>query len=355
MPHKKTAAPTFSGALEHLQNPSRTLSARALAALTGAGKQDLASFAKIWTPLPVERRRRAAQMLIELAEQDFKLDFDLLFRYLLNDEDPQVRAAGIEGLWETEDVLLVKPLIGFLRSDPDARVRAAAADALGRFMLLAEYGRLSETHTTLIGEALLATSQSAHADLVVRCRAVEALAYWSNDRVREIIQAAYEDAAPAMRASALAAMGRTADEYWRAITLDELKSPDARMRFQAARASGELENRQATARLIALLDDPDRKVQGAAIAALGQIGGKPAKQALITAAASDDEILSGWASEALQELEFAGGADFMLFDVAPDKNIELDEDEDEDEALALGADAESDEAEWDADMVEDEE
>jgi len=353
MPRKKTAAQTFGGALEQIQNKSHTLSASTIAALTGAGKKDLAAFAKTWVLIPVERRRRAAQMMVELAEQDFKLDYNLLFRYFLNDEDAQVRTSGIEGLWEDEDVALVKPMIGFLRSDPSARVRAAAADALGRFMLLAEYGRLAETHATLIGEALLATTRSASEDLIVRCRAVEALAYWSDDIVREIIEAAYDDAAPQMRASAVAAMGRTADTYWRKITLDELESPDARMRFEAVRASGELENRQATVRLIELLDDPDRKVQSAAISALGQIGSKLAKQALIDAAASEDETLSGLASEALQELEFASGSDLMLFDLETDqdKGIELDEDDelesDPDEAL--------DEEEWDDDLIEDEE
>ena len=353
MPRKKTAAQTFSGALEHLQGKNNTLSASAIAALTGAGKKELAAFAKTWVLIPVERRRRVARMMVELAEQDFKLDYNLLFRYFLNDEDALVRVSGIEGLWEDEDAALVKPMIGFLRSDPDARVRAAAADSLGRFMLLAEYGRLGESQAQLISEALLATTRSASEDLVVRCRAVEALAYWSNDIVREIIEAAYEDDAPEMRASAVAAMGRTADAFWRKITLDELESPNARMRFEAARASGELENREATARLIELLDDADREVQSAAVSALGQIGGKRAKQALIDAAASEDEALSGLATEALQEVEFASGSDLMLFDleVDQDKGIELDEDDE----LESDQDDELNEEEWDDDMIEDEE
>ncbi len=328
MPRKKQAIVSFNSALKHLQDENTLLSASAIGALSGAGKQDLAAFAKVWADLNPERRRRAAQMMVELAEGNFELDFNLLYRHFLNDEDAQVRTAGIEGLWEDEDPALVKPMIGFLRSDPDASVRAAAADSLGRFMLLAEYGRLPENQAELIGEALLATTRSASEELSVRCRAVEALAYWSNDIVREVIELAYEDDTSEMRASAVAAMGHTADTYWRKIAEGELESPDTRMRFEAARTSGELENREAAPRLIELLGDPDREVQSAAITALGQIGGKMAKQALTQAAESDDEVLSALASEALEEVDFASNSDLLLFDLTPTENAD-DEDWDD--------------------------
>ena len=227
---------------------------------------------------------------------------------------------GIEGLWEDEDAALVKPFAAFLRDDPDAGVRAAAADALGRLLLLAEYGRLANGQAETIGEALLAATRNLGEDLAVRCRAVEALGYWSDDVVREVITAAYDDAAPEMRASAVAAMGRSADKYWRETAANELQSPDARMRFEAARATGELENRDATPALIELLDDPDREVQSAAITALGQVGGKLAKRALTEAAASDDEMLSTLADEALQELEFGDNAEFLLFDMTTEED-----------------------------------
>jgi len=330
---KKATEINFAAALKQLKDSRATLSARTIGALTKANKKDLVAFAPVWIDLPVERRRRASRMMVELVEQDFKLDYEMLFRHFLNDEDAEVRVAGIEGLWESEDAVLVRPLVGFLRSDPDARARAAAADALGRFLLLAEYGRLPDSHRALIGEALLATIRSASDDLIVRCRAVESIAYWSEDVVKPIIDAAYEHAAAEMRASAIAAMGRTADAAWRKTVLDELESPDARMRFEAARSCGELENREATRRLIELLDDTDREVQSAAVTALGQVGGKLAKNALIEAAAGDDEVLSALATEAIQELDFANSAEFMLLDVDPLKSNGLVDDDDLDEEM----------------------
>jgi HEAT repeat protein len=319
MVRRKRVVWNFKDALTHLRGTQAPLSADALSALSGAGKTQIAAFARTWNDLPIERRRRASQMMVELAEHNIELDFDALFRHLLGDDDASVRTNSIEGLWEDEDAALIKPFAVFLRDDPDARVRAAAADALGRFLLLAEYGRLANGQAEMIGAALLAATRRHDEDLAVRCRAVEALGYWSDDVVRQVITAAYDDDAPEMCASAVAAMGHSADKHWREIAANELQSPDARMRFEAARATGELENRDAAEALIELLDDPDREVQSAAITALGQIGGKLAKRALTLAAASDDEVLSTLADEALQELEFSDNAEFLLLDLTPDE------------------------------------
>lgn len=307
-------------ALAHLQKDA-ALGTEVLWALSGASKAQAREFARVWDTLPVERRRRVAQQMVELAEQNLEVDFNALFRYFLNDPDAQVRVNGIEGLWEDEDAALVKPFLALLRQDPDAGVRAAAADAVGRFLLLAEYGRLTNTTADALGQTLLAIIRDPREDLTVRCRALEALAYWSDAGVRQVIAAAYDDAAPAMRASAIAAMGRSADHYWRDLVAQELQSPDPRMRFEAARATGELENRAATATLIRLLDDPDREVQGAAITALGQVGGMLAKRALQRAMNADDEFLSALAAEALQELEFNEDSEFLLFDIPLDEKL----------------------------------
>ncbi|MDE3087781.1 MAG: HEAT repeat domain-containing protein [Chloroflexota bacterium] len=317
----------FNAALKHLQEENKA-SATAVSVLSGANKQEVAAFAQTWVRLPPERRRRVSQMLVDLAEENIELDFNPLFRYLLVDEDAQVRALGIEGLWEDEDTALVKPLIGFLRSDPNARVRAAAADSLGRFLLLAEYGRLPQSpHADLIHAALLATVRSGAEDLIARCRAVEALGYSSRDAVRDVIADAYADGEAEMRASAVVAMGHSADGYWRKAVGAELDSLDPRMRFEAVRAAAELEFRGAVPRLIEMLDDTDREVQMATITALGQIGGSAAKAALEEAVESEDEVLRDLADEALQELRFSSDPNSLLFDLAPEEELYEGEEE----------------------------
>ncbi len=314
MAHKKELYVDFNSALVHLREQGTMLSRTALSALSGADRQELAVFAQTWIDLPVERRRRAAQMLVDLAENNFELDFDVLFRHLLGDEDPQVRAQAIDGLWEDEDSRLINPLVGFLRSDPDGLVRAAAAEALGRFVLLAEYNRLQAPQADLVHDALVATIRSSTEPIEVRCRSVESLAYWGTDVVREVIVAAYADDDALMRASAVAAMGRSADSYWSKFAVSELHSPDPRMRFQAARAVGELEIRSAVPRLAELLNDLDRDVQMAAITSLGQIGGNQARDALRRTLESEDEALSALIADALDELQFSSDSDLLLFE-----------------------------------------
>ncbi|MBI3537119.1 MAG: HEAT repeat domain-containing protein [Chloroflexi bacterium] len=322
-------------ALTQLRDQDVPLSPALLSALSALKKNDLTAFAATWIELPVERRRRAAQWWVELAEANAQMDFNALFRYLLNDDDAQVRVSAIDGLWEDEDPALVKPLIGFLRSDPDARVRAAAADSLGRFVLLSEYDRLGSSLANLAHEALFATLRDALEPAPVRAPALESLSYSSRDGVRDLLAAAYDSDEAQMRVSAIAGMGRSADTSWCETVAAELDSPDPRMRFEAVRAVGELECREQINRVLEMLDDSDREVQIAAIGALGRIGGKRAKNALTQIAQADDAVLAPLAEDALAELTFYDDLDLPL--------IELDADDQADDKI------ESDQAETDED------
>ncbi|MBI5302335.1 MAG: HEAT repeat domain-containing protein [Chloroflexi bacterium] len=318
----------FHSASAHLGEEKTPLSRAALGALSGASKENIRAFAHTWSGLSNQRRQDATQMLVHLAEDNFEYDFNAIFRHLLDDPDARVRESAIEGLWEDQDPTLVKSFVGFLRSDPNARVRATAADALGRFLLLAEYGRLPESYGAIAYEALLATVQSRIEESTVLYRSIEALGFSSQPLVRDVIRVAYDDPDEYMRASALVAMGHSADTSWRKTVEDELESPDAQMRFNAARAAGELEDRNAVPRLIELLDDADREVQAAAVGSLAQIASKPAQRALALAAESEDEILSELARDALRELDFTS-SDFLMLDL--DAEDELDEEIEEEE------------------------
>ena len=121
--------------------------------------------------------RDISRKLVDLAKDSIEMDFNIFIRYLLEDEDASVRVNAIDGLWEDEDRTLIPPLVGFLRCDPDARVRAAAAQNLRRFVLLREYGRITDSDASLINDALLTTIRSANEPLELRACALESLAY----------------------------------------------------------------------------------------------------------------------------------------------------------------------------------
>ncbi len=305
----------FGAALSTLREGQGTIPTLVLFALSDVNRQELEQFAATWMELPVTRRRFIVSAMIDLAEADIEADFNRLFRYLLDDEDAEVREHAINGLWEDEDTVLIKPLIGSMRSDAAARVRAAAAESLGRFVLLAETRRIPAEHGDLIREALLSVIRNRGEDDLVRRRAIESIAYIGDETVRDIITAAYADDDALMRASAIFAMGRSADPYWRRTIAQELYSPDPQMRFEAARAAGELEYKPSVPRLIELLDDADREVQSASIMSLGQIGGKEAREALEEVADGEDEIARELAQDALDELQFASSSEMLLYDI----------------------------------------
>lgn len=297
----------FRKFLESLGTSEATLSISKLYILSGLSKGEMETFRGAWPQLPVERRRTILRTLVEIVEASFEADFNAIFRFCLRDEDEEVRAQAIEGLWEDESVSILRSLVDLLQKDPSFLVRAKAAAGLGRFVLLAELEELDSQLGAEVREALHYTINNFQEVLEVRRRAVEAIAFSGEEGVRKIIEDAYQDEAQKMRVSAVFAMGRSVDPHWSQTLLRELKNPDPEMRYEAARACGELEFRGAVPLLARLLNDADREVQGVAIWALGQIGGQEARRLLRACCESDDETVAEAAKEALGELEFAEG------------------------------------------------
>jgi hypothetical protein len=319
-----------SSALDHLRDENTPLSPAALAVFSEPTPKTIQLFANAWTLISSDRRRKIAQSLVDLTEDSYETNYTDLFRYLLEDEDPEVRALAIDGLWEEESPALVKPLVALVRSDPSAIVRAAAATSLGRFALLAELEELMAENAVLVRDSLIAAIRNSEEDLEVRRRAIESVAFFGDEEVRGIVAAAYENDDPRMRTSAIFAMGRSADKYWNKTVLRELESNDAQVRYEAARASGELELKKAVPRLIQLTDDSDLEVANAAIAALGQIGGDEAREALEHLVAGEDEGLSEAAQDSLDELTFTEGANLMLLDMDLERDL-VDQGDDDDQ------------------------
>ncbi len=278
----------YEKVLLHLSNVNERLNTRYMYALSDMTRERLSGFQQVWPHIDVNRRR-------------------FVILVAMGDEDHEVRAAAIDGLWENEDQALIGPLVHLLRADDAPNVRAAAATALGRFVLLGELGDIDRAPAMLAEEALLKALRHGEEVLEVRRRAIEAIAYSGEAGVREIIENAYYDEDEEMQASALFAMGRSADPYWRAWLVRELENPGAEIRFEAARACGELEASKAISQLTRMtFADPDREVQQAAVWALGRIGGRESRAALEACYESDDEALSEAAAEALDEMDLLG-------------------------------------------------
>jgi len=290
--------------LKDLRDTEKPLVISKLVNLSDLSREEIQTFGNVWAAIDVARRRQIIDLLMELAEDNFELDYNEIFRLCLADTDSEVREKAIEGLSECEERSLLDPLIGLLLGDLDGSVRAAAAAALGTFAMLAEFGELPVKDADKVQKALLTAFNNKKEQIDVRCRALEAISMMSKPQVEDMIRQAYQSDNLEFRASALCAMGRTCNSDWLSILLQELSSPHPQLRFEAARACAELEAEAAVPKLVELTRDSDAQVQISAVEALGRIGGSEAKQALQECLDSADDAISEAAEGALDEMKF---------------------------------------------------
>lgn len=290
-------------AILNLVNSDEPLLNSKLADLSNLSSEELRVVEEAWIKVEPKRQSQIMHRLIELAEDNVELNFDSIFKSRLEDKDAEVRCLAIEGLWENEEPALIEPLIKLLTHDSSGRVQAAAARALGRFTLPAEYQKLRSDYASKISLALLMVLNDKSKPIEIRCRALEAASPLSLPEVKEAITQAYHSHNSRLKISSLYAMGKSCDQSWLPIVIKELESADAEIRYEAAVASGELEAEEVLPHLVRLTSDSDIEVQLAAIQALSKIGGSKAKQSLKKCLTDAKKEIRQAAAEALHELE----------------------------------------------------
>jgi HEAT repeat protein len=282
---------------------NRKLSHSTLAKLSGLKSQQLDDFMPTWNDLPVAERRRALRTLIDLAEDNVELDYNDLFRRLIGDADPEVRALALEGLWEDDRGSTADLFVKVARDDAAESVRAAAVDGLGRFALRLALEELRPPLADRVRAALLELAAPGTSP-ELRRRAVEAGGYLGEEPpFRAAVQSAYAASDARLKASAIKAMGRSCDATWHDTIARELGSDEPAIRFEAAHAAGEMEDERFVPALIDALSDEDSEVRLAAIESLGAIGGQRAHQALHRVRQGRDQAMVEAADAALEELD----------------------------------------------------
>ena len=271
-----------------------------------------------WEKVPVSRKISLLEDLEELMEADTLVCCDGLAEFAMQDDHPGVRAQAIQLLWECEHPHLIKSFLSVLDNDQTEEVRAAAAAALGKFVLLGELEEISREKTDPVVVKLLEIVRLQPAGLIQR-KALESLGYSSDAGIPQLIKQAIQRDDPLWTASALFAMGRSLDERWEDTVMDHLKHNDLGVQIEAVRASGELELTAAVDVLIELLDEDDLDVEllYQIYWSLSKIGGKGVRERLereLHEAIDEDQM--DVLDMALENLEFTEDAeDFDLFDI----------------------------------------
>ncbi len=291
--------------LKELADGDIQLKVSGLMQLSDMTREDATVFASVWPEVDLRRRRRVVRELIDLEEDNVELNFDEVFLRGLEDVDAGVRLESIRGLCEYEGPGVIATLMHLLETDDDPAVRAEAALALGRFVLLFEEGRLRERHFQEVESGLRRVIAKADEVAEVRARAIEGIGAHNDAWVRQAISEAYENGARRLKVSALHAMGRSCEARWLPLLVRELNNEEAEIRYEAAAACGALGDEAALPHLARLVADPDDEVRQASISALGDIGGREARKALMGLKEDSSQVVREAALEALAEIDFA--------------------------------------------------
>ena len=234
----------------------------------------------VWRDLSAGTKHRVIRALNESSEALFELNYRELGLRSLDDENTIVREAAVELLWTDESEQAMREFIRLADRDPESSVRTAAMKALGRFILLGEYGDVSDELAQEAQQLSLRLHNDETESLEMRRRALEALANSSHPLVHDLISKAYVDGNHDLKISAIFAMGRSCSKAWREILLKELEYHDNEAVYEAIAACGQIQLEDSVARIGELALSDDREIQLTAIWALGEIGGSRAFEIL---------------------------------------------------------------------------
>ncbi|HEX5098691.1 MAG TPA: HEAT repeat domain-containing protein, partial [Polyangiaceae bacterium] len=215
----------------------------------------------------------------------------------LADADPDVRITALRVVVETAEEDLGGRLAPWL-ADPDARVRLAAAEALGvrpSTLALPALGRASSDADARVRAAVaraLGASQSAEAVVPllgrlddaspdVRREVVTALGHLGDRRAVVPLLGKVQDSAGAVRRAAARALGLLGDPRAGSALVLVLRDSDPEVRVAALDAVGRLRDTTAVSSVVAELAQNDAGVRAAAARALGQLATPPALAALL--------------------------------------------------------------------------
>ncbi len=274
MPEINNEKIQFQAVIDALLNDDADFPAHYLPAFSDMESHDLTQLLSVWNQITPERKVRLFENLEILNDSDTLVDLHQIASLALTDPSAAVRASGIRMLRDYDNEKHVPQLIELLQNDIDLSVRAHAAAALGKFIYLGEIEEISTAVTENIVTVLLAVIRSSENELV-RQKALESLGYSSHKDVNSIISNSFQSTDKSWLASALVAMGRSADETWASQVLSMLAHPDFRIQREAIRAAGELEIKIARNLLLKLMQDsePDEDMWIESVWALSKIGG----------------------------------------------------------------------------------
>lgn len=295
------------------------VSSTILYGLSDLSIEDRNKLRAVWDKLPASFKHKIFTAMIEASESNFELNYRTIGLLGLQDASPLVRSISIDLLWEDESLELLNIFSSIAQHDESPQVRANAVSALGRFILLGEYEEIPESNSKEAQKLTIQLYTDVQQPIEVRRRALESLSNSSHKDVARHIRDAYNHDDQSLNIGAIFAMGRTCDDQWEDILLDELDSSESERVYEAARACGEIQLSASVRRLGKLIADEDQEIQEIAIWALGEIGSREAVRILENLRDEvEDDYLAEVIEEAIDSASFSLSGAMFDFDLDED-------------------------------------
>ena len=310
---------SFQTVLDSLIAPGKDFPRKHLNLFSDIRPLELQTLMDVWERVNLSRKLSLLEGLESLTKTDTLVSFDDFASAILNDPEASVRKYAIRLLLECDDVKLVPSYLNLLKNDPDVKVRAEAANVLGLFM---DLGELDEIPDDVHGEirSVLLESANGEKETHVRRRALESLGWSSHPDVVTLVESAFEMNENEWKASALTAMGRSANDRWEDRILRSLLEENDLVRKAAVQSAGLVPLKSARVPLLRMLEEEENdEIISAAIWSLSQIGGEDVDTYLeAMLAQTEDDALIDFLEEALDNLAFTEDLDrFDLLAVDP--------------------------------------
>jgi len=322
---------SFQTVLDSLIAPGKDFPRKYLSLFSDIQPLELQTLMDVWERVNLSRKLSLLEGLESLTKTDTLVSFDDFASAILNDPEASVRTHAIRLLLECDDIKLIPTYLDLLKNDPDAKVRAEAANVLGLFM---DLGELEEIPEEVYDEvrAVLLEAANEEKEARVRRQALESLGWSSHPDVVALVESAFEMDDDKWKASALTAMGRSANDLWEDRILRSLLDANDLVRKAAVQGAGLLPLKSARVPLLRMLEEEENdEIMSAAIWSLSQIGGEDVGTYLeAMLAQTEDDALIDFLEEALDNLAFTEDLDrFDLLAVDADDIEDLEEVDDE--------------------------
>jgi len=284
---------SFQTVLDSLIAPGKDFPHKYLNLFSDIRPLELQTLLDIWEHVNLNRKLSLLEGLESLSKTDTLVSFDDFASAILNDPEASVRAHAIRLLLECDDVKLVPTYLDLLKNDPDVKVRAEAANVLGLFM---DLGELEEIPEDVHGEirSVLLESANGEKEAHIRRRALESLGWSSHADVMSLVESAFEMDENSWKASALTAMGRSANDHWEDRILRSLLDENDLVRKAAVQGAGLVPLKSARVPLLRMLGEEENdEIMSAVIWSLSQIGGEDVSTYLeaMLAETEDDDLI----------------------------------------------------------------